>query len=127
MEEDSDVSRIFEFSRQIGWSKHQLISLNPNNLILFVSIHHTNEAPSQLFNTSCNCIIDDRVTIEIAIHQRPIGRKCYLRRICQSIHPTIPTYCHCYEELAIRSSCRNRDSGCVKPPRRETRENNSIL
>ena len=70
MEEDSDVSRIFEFSRQIGWSKHQLISLNPNNLILFVSIHHTNEAPSQLFNTSCNCIIDDRVTIEISIKGR---------------------------------------------------------
>ncbi len=91
MEEDSDVSRIFEFSRQIGWSKHQLISLNPNNLILFVSIHHTNEAPSQLFNTSCNCIIDDRVTIEIAIHQRPIGENVIFG---ESVNQFIPPFQH---------------------------------
>ena len=91
MEEDSDVSRIFEFSRQIGGSKHQLISLNPNNLILFMSITHVNETPSQLFNTSCNCVIDDRVTVEIAIHQRPIGENVIFGK---SVNQFIPRFSH---------------------------------
>ena len=42
-----------------------------------MSILYINETPIQLFYTTRNSIIDDGITIEIAVHQRSISKDVF--------------------------------------------------
>ena len=72
MEENADPRGRFEFPRQGRRHEHQLIALDPDDLVLFMTILDPSRTTVHLHHDARDRVVHLRVRVEQLVHQRPI-------------------------------------------------------